>query len=88
MDNSVVDVLPAVHALAGCDTTSTVDTNVTTFKAAIKCGYGLLYLVGKSEISNQMILSAKKFLVECNSKRSARNNCDDICFETYNQKSF
>lgn len=40
MDNSVVDVLPAVHALAGCDTTSTVDTNVTTFKAAIKCGYG------------------------------------------------
>ena len=37
MDNSVVDVLPAVHALTGCDTTSTVDTNVTTFKAAIKC---------------------------------------------------
>ena len=27
MDNSVVDVLPAVHALTGCDTTSTVDTN-------------------------------------------------------------
>ena len=88
MDNSVVDVLPAVHALTGCDTTCTVDTNVTAFKAAMKCNYGLLYLLGKSEISNQMILSAENFLVECNSKRSARNNFDKICFETYHQKSF
>ena len=34
-----------------------------------------------------MILLAEKFLVECISKGSERNNFDDICFEMYHQKS-
>ena len=54
----------------------------------MKCGYGLFYSFGKSEISGQMILSAEKSLVECISKSSERNNFDDIRFVTHHQKSF
>ena len=88
MDNNVVDVLPAVHTLTGCDTTSKVGTKSAAFQAAMKYGYQLLYSFGKSEISDQMILSSEKFLDECISKSSERNNFDDIRFETYHQKSF
>ena len=61
MDNTVIDVLAAVHALTGCDTTSKVDTNSAAFQAAIKCGFELLYSFGKQEISDQMIFSAENF---------------------------
>ena len=88
MDNSVVDVLPAVHALTGCDITSKVGTKSAAFQAAMKCGYELLYSNRKSEISNQMILLAEKFLVGRISKSSERNNFDDIRLETYHQKLF
>ena len=88
MDNSVVDVLPAVHALTGCDTTSKIDTKSAAFQAAMKCGHELLYLeyFGKSEISDQMILLVETFLVECISKSSERNNFDYIRFEICHQK--
>ena len=52
MDNSVVDILPAVHALTGCDITGKFGTKSAAFQAAMKCGYELLYSFGKSEISN------------------------------------
>ena len=86
MDNSTVDVLPAVQA--GCDTTSKVGTNFAAFQAVMKCGYDLFCLFGKSEISDQIILSAKTFLIGCISKKSERNNFDDIQFERYHQKLF
>ena len=34
MDSNVIDVLPAVHTLTGCDTTSKVGTKSATFQAA------------------------------------------------------
>ena len=73
MDNSIVDVLLAVQTLAGCDATSKIGTNSTAFQAAMKWDYELFYLFGKSEISDQMILSAEKFLIGCISKSSERN---------------
>ena len=42
MDSNVIDILPAVHALTGCDATSKVGTTSATFQAAMKCGYDLL----------------------------------------------
>ena len=50
MDNSVVDVLPAVYVLTGCGTTGKVDTKSAAFQTAVKCGYKLLHSFGKSEI--------------------------------------
>ena len=49
MDNSIVDILPAVHALTGCDTTSKVSTKFAAFQATMKYGYEFLYSLGKSE---------------------------------------
>ena len=38
----VVDILPSVHALTECDTTSKVGTKPAALKTANKCGYELL----------------------------------------------
>ena len=62
---SNVVVLPAVHALTGCDTTSKVGTKLSALNAATKYGYDLLYSFGKTEINQEIILSAEKFLVHC-----------------------
>ena len=43
MGSSVFDVLPAAHALTGCDTTSESGAKSAAFQAAMKCGYELLY---------------------------------------------
>ena len=86
MDNG--DVLPALHGLTGCDTTSNVGTKCAAFQAPMKRGYELLYSFGRPEISDLMILLAKFFLDECISKSSERSNFDDIRLKTYHQKSF
>ena len=86
MDNSIVDILSAIHELTGCDTTSKAGIKSAAFQAALKFGCELLYSFGKSEISNQIILLAETFLVECIPKGAERNKFDDICFETYHQK--
>ena len=81
MDNGIVDLLPSVYALTGCDKTIKIGTKSTAFHAVMKCGFELLYSFRKSEISDQMILSAEKFLVKYFSKSFERNYFDDICFE-------
>ena len=87
MDNSVVDILSAVHTLKGCDTTSKIGTEFAAFQILMKYSAELLHSFGKAEISDQMIFLAERFLVECISKSSERNNFDDTCYETYHQKS-
>ena len=88
MDKSVVNVLPVVNALKGCDTISKAGTKSAAFQAAMKCGYELFYPFGKSEISDQMILSVEKVLVKRISKSFERNNFDDIRLEMYHQNPF
>ena len=42
MNTDVVDILPPVHALTGCDTISKVDTRPAALKTANKYGYEFL----------------------------------------------
>ena len=51
-------VLPAVHALTGFDTTSKVGIKATTLKTADRCGYELLYLFGKNELTWRKVFVA------------------------------
>ena len=88
MDTNVIDVLPAVHALTGCDTTSKVGTNPAAFKAAIKCGYEQLLSFGKGEITDEMIYSAEKFLVRCISKDEDVDTFDQLRTKVYYKNSF
>ena len=48
--DDVIDVLTAVHALTGCDTTSKVGTKAAALKGAAKYGFELLHLFGKAEL--------------------------------------
>ena len=42
MNADVADILPPVHALTGCDTTSKIVTKTAALKTASECGYELL----------------------------------------------
>ena len=64
MEPDLVEVLPAIHALTGCDTTSKFGTKGKAVKEGMKNGYNLLYSFGRDEISNQMIADAENsFLI-------------------------
>ena len=63
MPHSLVTVLPAVHPLSGCDTTSKVSTKHSAFKAAEQGGKYLLNDFGILELSRDMEIKAEQFLV-------------------------
>ena len=48
----------------------------------MKCGCDLSYLLGKSEISNQVLLSPENFLIECVSKDKKIENLKNKIFMT------
>ena len=62
--SGVVDILPAAHALTGCDTTTKVGTKSKALKTVISCA-DILKTFGKDEINDQMIADAGQFLVKC-----------------------
>ena len=61
----VVRVLPAIHALTGCDTTSKVGTKLQAFHADHKSEDFILAELGNGVLNDSMILSAEKFLLDC-----------------------
>ena len=65
MKSDVVDVLPAVHALSGCDTTSKVGTKKSVLQAAEETGHEQLHSFGKLPLSDDMVSAVQKFLVDC-----------------------
>ena len=74
MDPDLIDVLPAVHALTGCGTTSKVITKLTAFQTAATHGY------------KGMIESAEEFLVHCIDNKSQVRNFVDLRNEVYHKK--
>lgn len=63
MSRALVSVLPALHALSGCDTTSKVSTKLSVFKAAEQGGLELLKDFGKNnELSHDVEIKAEQFL--------------------------
>ena len=87
-DAAVIDVLPAVHALTGCDTTSKVGTKLKALKTAIS-DCDLLKTFGKDQINDQMIANAEQFLVKCISSSKCVHKCFDVVsYETFHDKKF
>ena len=83
------DVLPAVHSLTGCDTTSKISTKYNAIKTVTKDYYHLLSEFGKSGMDDRLNKNAEEYLVQCLSK-SANNNesFNDLHYSMYHQKSF
>ena len=65
MNPEVVSILPAVHALGGCDTTSKIGTKKASLKAAEKYGFQMLFRFGEDDLTPEMITSVEDFLVKC-----------------------
>ena len=85
IDTDFIDILPAIHALTGCDTTSKVGTKKKAIKKGNKNAYNLLCYFGKNEISESMIADAEKFLVQCITSDDT-DNFDDLRFNVYHKK--
>ena len=87
MDSTVIEVLPAVHALSGCDTTSKIGTKKSAFQTAEKSGEEYLKSFGKSVLTEEMVCSAEKFLADCLSNDKKLQTFDELRFQTYHKKT-
>ena len=71
----VVELLPTIHALSGCDTTSKVGTNVKLDErqAAHKAVYTSMNDFGIKELDENMYIMAERFLLECVTREENRS---------------
>ena len=69
LDPSLAYILPAVHALTGCDTTSKITTKASAFRVAKEehLKQYLKYVVMK-ELDHDLCLKVEHFLVKCLSR--------------------
>ena len=87
LDISVIDVLPAIHALTGCDTTNTIGTK----RAALKLGETgrseILISFGKEPLTWDVTEAAEKFFVGCISNKSDAETFDELRYKLYHYNS-
>ena len=67
------DVLPAVHSLTDCHTTSKISTKYNAIQTVTKDYYHLLTEFGKSDMDGKLDNNDEEYLVHCLS-RSASND--------------
>ena len=80
------DVLPAIHSLTGCDTTSKNPTKYNAINTATKDYYHLLTEFGKSDMGHRL---NNNYLVHCFSKSASNDESfNDLRHSMYHQKSF
>ena len=85
MDPDFIEVLPAIHALTGCDTTSKFGTKSKAVIEGMKNGYNLLYTFGRDEINDQMIADAEKFLLSFITNHKV-DTFDELQYIVYHEK--
>ena len=86
LPTNVANVLPAVHALTGCDTVSKVGTKRMILKASFD-HYNLIQDFGKAPLSEDMMISAEKFLLRCICTDQHVSTFDDLRVEIYHKNS-
>ena len=84
LDSDFVEVLPAVHALVGCDTASKVGTKCRAVREGADC-YHLLHVFGRDALSDEMIADAEKFFLKYITKRDV-DTFDELRFIVYHKK--
>ena len=88
LDTEVVEILPAMHALTCCDTTSKVWTKSAGLQAAIEEGQKLLFDFGRGELLDNMIAMAEYFLTKCVSHATEIQIFDELRHHVYHSKNF
>ena len=61
VDTEVVDILPAMHAPTGCDTTSKVGTKASELQPGIEEGQKLFFDFGRGKLIENMIAIVEYF---------------------------
>ena len=74
LDTEVADILPAMHVLTDCHTTSNVETKASGLEAAIEEGQKLLFDFERGELSEKMIPMVEYFLTKCASHATNISN--------------
>ena len=88
LDPDVVDILPALHALTGCDSTNKVATKLSAVRLAREGGNSLLHSFGRGTFTDEILYDSEKFLVKCISPKSISDTFDDLRYEVYHDKKF
>ena len=81
-------ILTAPHALTGFESTSEVSNKAAVLWTAIKGGGELLYPFGRSELTDNMIETAEKFLIRWLSPTSKCSNFDELRYDVIHGKKF
>ena len=80
----LLDALPAVHSLTGCDTTSKISTKCNAIKTVTKDYYHLLTEFLKSDIGDRLNNNAEEYQVQCLSKCASNDEgFNDLRYSMY-----
>ena len=88
LDNTITDILPQVHALTGCDTTSKIGTKRSALQVASTPAAERLINFAKESLTDEMIWSAEQFLVKVFNPKSSVNTFDELRYLYYHDKLF
>ena len=64
LDTEVADILPAMHAIGGCENTKNIGLKAPERQAAVEEGQKLLYYFGRDDLLENMIPMAEYFFTK------------------------
>ena len=84
----LVRMIPGIHALTGCDTTSKVGTMLQAFNAAHKSEHFVLAEFGNGVLNDNMVQSAERFLLDCMCRTATRSadTFDEFRYDQYHAR--
>ena len=81
------DVLPAVHSLTACDTTSKISTKYNAIKIVTKDYYHLITEFGKSDMDDRLNNNVEECLIQYLSKSTSNEESfNDLSYSMYHKK--
>ena len=88
LGNDLIECLPAIHALTGCDTTSKIATKSAALNAVQKPGsFSLVLDLNSPELTESSIQMAETFLVKCLKPTTDLETFDDLRLAAFNSNA-
>ena len=88
LDTEVADILPAMHAIGGCETTKNIGIKAPERQAGIEEGQKLLYYFGRDDLLENMIPMAEYFFTKFISYATEFQTFDELRHHVYHVKNF
>ena len=88
LGDDMVEMLPAVHTLTGCDTTSKVGTKKKALNVMTICEHQELKTFGLGQLDEAMYNAAEQFLFKCLPKSSKVDSSDSLRHSIYHDPKF